>query len=295
MRRAAVGVIGVIAVSVALALRLPAERPVSAAPSGRIAFDDDGRDVWVVNADGSRRRRLTADPAPELDPTWSPDGTRVAYRSEVDGNAEIYVMNADGSGKRNLTRNPAEDYSPAWSPSGKRIAFASSRGGVFNDVYVTNVDGSRVRRVTRHLSVDEYPSWSPNGKRLTFASDRAGRWEIYVIDLDGTHERRLTRRGGKAPAWSPRGSLIAYQGPSSSTTGDHGMNALWLVRADGRQPRRVARTAFSPAWRPDGGALVASRPGRGLILLGLSGDLLRRIASGPAVDADWERPRPTVR
>jgi Tol biopolymer transport system component len=129
----------------------------------RIAFDDDSHDVWVVRADGSQRRRLTSDPAPKFDPTWSPKGSKLAYRSEVDGNAEIYVLNADGSGKRNLTRNPAEDYSPAWSPGGKRIAFASSRSGVLNDIYVMNADGSHIRRVTRHVSADEYPTWSPNG------------------------------------------------------------------------------------------------------------------------------------
>src|SRR5919204_229838 len=168
----------------------------------RIAFDDGSHDVWAVRADGSQRRRLTSDPAPEFDPTWPPDGSKLAYRSEVDENAEIYVMNADGSGKRNLTRNPAEDYSPAWSPGGKRIAFASSRSGVLNDIYVMNADGSHVRRVTRHVSADEYPTWSPNGKRLAFASDRTGHWEIFAIDLDGRHERRITRAGGKAPAWS---------------------------------------------------------------------------------------------
>ena len=130
---------------------------------------------------------------------------------------------------------------------------------------------------------------------IAFASDRAGRWEIYAIDLDGRHERRLTHGGGKAPAWSPTGLLVAYQGPKGSSTGDHGMNALWLVRVNGRHGRRIARNVFSPAWKPDGRALVASRPGSGLILLGLGGEVRRRIAPGPAVDADWQRARAAVR
>ena len=255
----------------------------------RIAFDDDSHDVWAVRADGSQRRRLTSDPAPEFDPTWSPDGSKLAYRSEVDENAEIYVMNADGSGKRNLTRNPAEDYSPAWSPGGKRIAFASSRSGVLNDIYVMNADGSHVRRVTRHVSADEYPTWSPNGKRLAFASDRTGHWEIFAIDLDGRHERRITRAGGKAPAWSPHGPLIAYQGPRGSAAGEHGMNSLWLVGTDGRRVRRVARNAVVPAWRPDGKAILVTRTGRGLVLMSLGGRVRARVAPPPAIDADWAR------
>jgi tricorn protease-like protein len=105
----------------------------STALRGKIVFDDDGADAWSVNADGSSRRRLTSDPAPEFDPSWSPDGTKIAYRSEVmnlggNGNSEIYVMNADGSEQVNLTRDPAQDYSPAWSPDGRTISFASDRG-----------------------------------------------------------------------------------------------------------------------------------------------------------------------
>jgi Tol biopolymer transport system component len=109
----------------------------------------------------------------------------------------------------------------------------------------------------------------------------------HVIDLDGRQERRLTRTGDKAPAWSPLGSTIAFQGPKGSSTGDHGMNALWLVRPDGGHARRIARNALSPAWRPDGGAIVATRPGRGLSVLSLAGKVLDRIVPGPALNADW--------
>ena len=72
-------------------------------------------------------RRLTTSPAADLSPTWAPDGRRLAFRSDRDGNDEIYVMDADGSGQHNLTRNPASDYSPAGSPDGRQIAFATSR------------------------------------------------------------------------------------------------------------------------------------------------------------------------
>jgi tol-pal system beta propeller repeat protein TolB len=266
-----------------------AHRTDAGEKTGHIAFDDDAHDVWSVNADGSDPRRLTSAAAPEFDPSWSPDGSAVTYRSEVDGNAEIYVMKADGSAKRNLTHNLAEDYSPTWSPDGKHIAFASSRTGVFNDIYVMDADGSHVRRLTRQRSADEYPTWSPNGRRIAFASDRNGRWEIYVISVNGTHERRLTRTGGKAPAWSPRGRRIAYQGPSGSRARRHGMNALWLIRTDGRRGRRIARNAYSPAWPPDGNGILVSREGSGLTLLSLAGKVRRHIVPGPAIDADWAR------
>ena len=83
-----------------------------------------------MKADGSGLRNLTPKPVRDLaDPAWSPDGRKLAFVSDRDGNSEVYVMNADGSGQRNLTRNPAYDADPAWSPDGRKLAFVSNRDG----------------------------------------------------------------------------------------------------------------------------------------------------------------------
>src|SRR5919204_6727901 len=78
------------------------------APTGRIAFSmgNQNRDVYAVNADGSGLVRLTDDPAADFDPSWSPDGRRIAYRHEDEQSGQIYVMDADGSRQRSLTRRP---------------------------------------------------------------------------------------------------------------------------------------------------------------------------------------------
>ena len=130
-------------------------------PDGRrIAFVNDTRvrtvglccrvervDIYVMNADGSGRRKLTHDARYNAEPAWSPDGRKIAFLSTRNGNRDIYVINADGSGKRNLTRNPAKDVRPSWSPDGRRIAFVSNREGRL-EAHVMNADGSGQRSLT---------------------------------------------------------------------------------------------------------------------------------------------------
>ena len=88
-----------------------------------------------MDADGSNQTRLTYTPSKDYSPSWSPDGSKIAFSSSRDGNYEIYVMDADGSNQTNLTNNSANDSGPSWSPDGSKIAFSSSR-----DVYIMDVD-----------------------------------------------------------------------------------------------------------------------------------------------------------
>ena len=192
--------------------------------------------------------RLTVHDAFDASPVWSPDGRRIAFDSDRDGNWEVYVMNADGSGVTRLTGNDAVDGSPSWSPDGRRIAFDSTRDGN-REIYVMNADGSGVTRLTHNPADDGYPAWSPDGRHIAFDSDRDGNREIYGMNGDGSGVTRLTDHGADdfTPAWSPDGLRIAFASGGRGNSEIYVMDASGVIRLTDNDASDV-----TPAWSPDG-------------------------------------------
>ncbi len=192
--------------------------------------------------------RLTNNAAADFDPAWSPDGSKIAFRSARDGNYEIYTMNGDGSGVARLTNDAAEDEYPAWSPDGSRIAFSSKRAGNY-EIYLMNTDGSGLTRLTNDSDWDNQPAWSPDGSKIAFSSFRDGNGEIYVMNADGSAVTRLTNSSSHdhSPAWSADGSIIAFTSNGS----------IFVMKADGSGAMRVIEAAANNlAWSPDGSRIA---------------------------------------
>ena len=194
--------------------------------------------------------RLTDHVNYDGNPAWSPDGQRIAFTSDRDGNREIYVMDADGGNPTRLTQNDGDDVDPTWSPDGQRIAFTSDRDGN-REIYVMDADGGNPTRLTQNDSDNRISRWSPDGQHIAFTSGRGGNAEVYVMDADGSNPINLTQNDGYdgIPGWSPDGQRIAF------TSDRDGNDEIYVMDADGGNPTRLTQNDgydFDPTWSPDG-------------------------------------------
>lgn len=154
------------------------------------------REIFLMNADGSGLTRLTNNGSVDEFAHLSPDGTRVVFESQRDGNAEIYVMNSDGSNQVRLTSAPGSDGEPSWSPDGTRILFTSDRTGSL-ELFTMAPDGTAVTQVTTASGATlQIGRWSPDGQRVSFVRQSGGIHSIWTAKADGTDARKLRTPSG---------------------------------------------------------------------------------------------------
>lgn len=293
-------------------------RADSSGSNGRIAFevgqefpssfDIKTFEIYVMDADGGNRTRLTDNSVGDRWPNWSPDGQKIAFtRFHEDGTADIYVMNADGSHETNLTNTPEfDEITPAWSPNGKTIAFTRGPAGSFvaffgfdqYEILVMDADGhSGLKRLTSNASEDSAPAWSPDGKQIAFTSTRDGNYEVYVMKANGKRPTNLTNNPAEdgftlpALAWSPDGQRIAF--PSNRDGADFSDFDIYAMMADGsNQTNLTNRRGFdgAPAWSPDGSKITFNQVEAGIhdvyAMNATDGSGPTNLTSTPADDED---------
>jgi Tol biopolymer transport system component len=226
---------------------------------GRIAFvstsDDANGDIYTRDFAGGAWTNLTSDAVAQMMPTWSPDGSRIAYASSTGVSFNIWVMAADGTSPQNLTKDGYYSIAPDWSPDGTRIAYSSNAAGG-TDVWVMDADGFDKTNLTSLTAGTGalYPAWSPDGTAIAFEYFSGSSSDIWVMDASGKAAINLTKNTtseDSAPTWSPDGSQIAFTSDRAGASDE-----LYVMDADGSNERRLTfskkANAQSPAWSPDG-------------------------------------------
>src|SRR5262245_33484656 len=260
--------------------------PVWAPERSRLAFTGTGErdvfsgpsEIFVLNLDDGSLTNLTNHPANDSAISWSPDGARIAFWSDRDGQGAHYVMKADGAG---VTRLPKNFGGFTWSPDGDRIAGECVVESSNVDICVSGADGTGLVRLTTEPARDAAPDWSPDGARIAFGSDRDGQAALYVMNADGSGVTRLagnirTNNGG--PRWSPDGRRIAFTCTVEGSNLD-----ICVVNADGTG---FTRLTSDPAWEnfagwsPSGRLIAFTVPFSGMCSDYCSGDTYVMNADG---------------
>lgn len=172
-------------------------------------------DIYTANTDGSDLRRIAASPGYDAEATISPDGSKIVFTSNRDGDLDIYVMDADGSNVTRLTDEPGYDGGAFFSPDGSRIIYRARhpespaeladyrrlladdliRPGQL-DIYIMDADGSNKRRITNNGAANFAPFMHPDGQRIIFSSNAADpgsrNFDLYIINIDGSGLERVT-------------------------------------------------------------------------------------------------------
>jgi TolB protein len=233
--------------------------PVWAKDGSFIAFNS-GREgtgqleIYRMAPDGTSQQLVAGanHSGGNFSPAVSPDGKRILFHSNRDGNMEVYVIDADGLNEQNLTKDPSNDITASWSPDGSKIIFASDRSGIYQ-IYTMNPDGSEVNSLYGEKdNVLIRPRYSPDGKLILFGDQIFGSLEygLATINADGSGFRMITTGHGQYTqgTWVTN-NMVVYSGRESEKDAWQ----LYLISLDNTNLIQITTGNVdyrNPSWTP---------------------------------------------
>ncbi len=257
-------------------------------------------DLFLKHAQGATLTQITEDGADDIQPRFSPDGSRIAFASNRAGNWDIWIVKRDGTQPIQLTRDRADEVAPCWSPDGRQLAFTVwGRRSQQWEIWVVTVEDPAARRfVTNGL----FSAWSPDGRKLAFqrARQRGSQWfSIWTIDLENDQARRASEVAHSdaaaciAPRWSPDGRYLVFTevrrdvrtfGPEPRVQ----QAELWAcdVRSGSRMKLgQRGVIAFNPVWAANGRVYFVSPVGSAENILSIPAGVTDEVAARPQLNA----------
>ncbi len=227
-----------------------------------ISDENGGKDVYIQDVMGLKKRQVTRHKYLCVSPRVSPDGNFLVYTTFHRGNQDLYITDLRQSKlTRSLSRRKGMNLAPAFSPDGQSMVVTLSKDGN-PDLYLMDRKGRIIERLTSGAGINVSADFSPDGKSIVFVSDRSGKPQIYIMNLVNKQTRRLTFSGteNSEPSWSPKGDKIAYTGRTG------GKYHIFTIDVSGGEPVQITSgwgDYESPDWSPDGRQLVLSRKRQG--------------------------------
>jgi len=176
-------------------------------PDGRflaLTLSKDGNpEIYVLTVATGVLQRLTRHAGIDTEPAWAPTGQQIAFVSDRAGQPRIFVMDRDGANVRQITTGGFHTQ-PRWSPKGDSIVYTQRAGT--HDLWAISPSGSTPRPLTSGQGDNQGATWAPDGRHLAFQSNRNGRWQVFVMSIDGLTTTRVTQgtTDATSPSWSPR-------------------------------------------------------------------------------------------
>ena len=228
---------------------------------GKIIFQSnlDG-DNEIYSLTKQKLTKLTNNSWDDEYPVWSPDGSKIAFTANPQGNFDIFIMNPDGTDITAVTSSPSNEADPSWFPDGRSIAYTKEIKKLMRTegvLYRVDIDSKREKKVIpRYSKINTIPDVSLTDPFITFTGKRMMGWDVAVYDMENNKVLFLDDGGKSCRArFSPNGKKLAYVSSKADGKGD-----IWLMNPDGSQKTRLTERDetydYFPSWSSDGKHIV---------------------------------------